>query len=73
MIKGERQYRITRAQAGRFSDALRELEGASAVGLGVHRLLFEAKKNAVRSQLADLEGQLGVYEGLCRVVLGDEA
>ena len=41
-----------------------ELEGETAVGLGVHRLLFEAKKDAVRSQLADLEEELGGYEGL---------
>ena len=27
MIKNERQYRITRAQAERFSQALREFEG----------------------------------------------
>ena len=64
LIKNERQYRITKAQADRFSDALRELEGASAEGLGLHPLLFKAKKDAVRSQLADLEGELGEYEGV---------
>ena len=64
MIKNERQYRITRAQADRFSEALRELEGETAEGLGVHPLLFKARKDAVRSQLVDLEDELREYEGL---------
>ena len=64
MIKNERQYRITKAQSERFSEALRELEGETADGLGLHPLLFEAKKDAVRSQLTDLEEELRDYEGL---------
>ena len=32
-----------------------ELEGESAEGLGLHPLLFKAKKGAVTSQLAELE------------------
>ena len=40
-----------------------ELEGESAEGLGLHPLLFKAKKDAVRNQLAELEGELGEYEG----------
>ena len=64
MIKNERQYRITKAQASRFSEALRELEGETAEGLGMHPLLFKAKKDAVRSQLADLEEELQDYERL---------
>ena len=40
------------------------LEGETVEGLGVHRLLFEAKKDAVGSQLAELEGELVEYEGL---------
>ena len=43
---------------------LRELEGETAEGLGVHPLLFKARKDAVRSQLADLEDELREYEGL---------
>ena len=57
MIKNERQYRVTKAQAERFLEALRELEGETADGLGLHPL-FKAKKDAVRSQLVDLEGEL---------------
>ena len=61
MIKNERQYRITRAQAERLSEALRELEGETEEELGLHPLLLKAKRDAVRSQLADLEEELGDY------------
>ncbi len=64
MIKNQRQYRITKAQADRFSEALRELEGETAEDLGLHPLLFKAKKDAIRSQLADLEKELRDYEVL---------
>ena len=64
MIKNERQYRITKAQASRFSEAQRELEGETAEGLEMHPLLFKARKDAVRSQLADLEDELRDYERL---------
>ena len=64
MIKNERQYRITKAQAMRFSEALCELDGNTAEELGLHPLLFKAKKDAVRSQLADLEEELLDYDGL---------
>ncbi len=64
MIKNERQYRITKAQAAQFSKALCELEGNTAEELGLHSLLFKAKKDAVRSQLADLEEELRDYEVL---------
>ena len=64
MIKNEIQYRITKAQAVQFSEALRELEGNTAEELGLHPLLFKAKKDAVRSQLADLEEELRDYDVL---------
>ena len=64
MIKNERQYRITKAQADRFSEALRELEAETAEGLGVHPLLLKAKKDAVNSQLTDLKDELRDFEEL---------
>lgn len=64
MIKNERQYRITRAQAERFTEALRELEGETAEELGLHPRLLKARRDAVRSQLADLEEELEDYERL---------
>ena len=64
MIKNERQYRITRAQAERFSQALREFERKKSEPTGVHPLLLKAREDAIRSQLGDLEGDLREYEAL---------
>ena len=64
MIKNERQYRISRAQAERFVRALKELEeGPRQETLG-HPVLKKAQKDALRSQLVDLEAELREYETL---------
>jgi hypothetical protein len=62
MIKNERQYRITKAQADKFTQALRELrrEGKRTT----HPVLHKAQRDALRSQLADLSCELTAYEGL---------
>ena len=63
MIKNERQYRITRAQAARFAKALEALsQGLNPNGL--HPLIAKAQVDAMSSQLADLEGELREYESL---------
>src|SRR6266705_1162504 len=62
MIKNERQYRITKAQAAEFANALRQLESKPAVGL--HPKLHQAQLAAVRSQYDDLESALREYESL---------
>ena len=65
MIKNERQYRITRAQAVRFSDALNSLrQRANGDNDGVHPLIAKAQEDALSSQLADLESELREYESL---------
>ena len=64
MIKNERQYRITRTQAERFSQELREFEAQRSERAGVHPLLLKAREDALRSQLGDLEGALREYEAL---------
>ena len=64
MIKNERQYRITRAQAERFSQALNDLQGQGPELTEVHPLLRQAREDALRSQLGDLEGDLREYEAL---------
>lgn len=64
MIKNERQYKITRAQAQRFSGALREVDVLNEKTEGMHPLLLKARKDAIRSQLADLEDDLREYEAL---------
>lgn len=62
MIKNERQYRITRAQAARFSDALEKLRKLPNPGL--HPVIARAQEDALRSQLGDLENELREYESL---------
>ena len=60
MIKTKRQYRLTTAQANRFSQTLQSLGEAD----GVHPLIVEAQREALSNQIADLEGELRKYESL---------
>jgi DNA-binding XRE family transcriptional regulator len=62
MIKNERQYRITKAQADKFTQALRELKGEAK--RTAHPVLHKAQLDALRSHLADLAHELTAYEGL---------
>ena len=64
MIKNERQYRITKAQAHRFSKTLLSLRERPTGIEGVHPLIAKAQEDALRSQLADLWGELREYESL---------
>ena len=64
MIKNERQYRITRAQAERFSQTLHRLRQGGGDTTGLHPLLVKAQEDALASQLADLESELREYESL---------
>ena len=63
MIKNERQYRITKAQAVKFSDALNGLRQRPDDD-GIHPLMAKAQEDALSSQLADLENELHEYESL---------
>lgn len=62
MIKNERQYRITRAQADKFSKALAKLRQQSNTEL--HPMIAKAQEDALTSQLADLEDELREFESL---------
>lgn len=64
MIKNERQYRITRAQATRFAQTLAGLRQRRGDTADVHPRIARAQEEAVRSQLADLEEELREYEDL---------
>ncbi len=64
MIKNERQYRITKAQATRFAQSLDSLAQRSGETVGIHPLIAKAQEDALRSQLADLEQELREYETL---------
>jgi transcriptional regulator with XRE-family HTH domain/Zn-dependent peptidase ImmA (M78 family) len=61
MIKNERQYRITKAAARRFSDALK---ANGALTPHVDPSIARASVEAATSQLADLESQIAEYEAL---------
>lgn len=62
MIKNERQYRITRAQLDRFSDAIKHAEVSP--GEQIEPLLKKAHQDALRSQFKDLEADVLAYEAL---------
>ena len=64
MIKNERQYRITKNQADRFSQTLDDLRQRPRETEEVHPLIAKVQEDALRSQLADLEEQLRDYESL---------
>jgi hypothetical protein len=54
MIKNERQYRITKAQAQRFEQALVDLANCTEIQKQENPILFEARISARQSQLDDL-------------------
>jgi ribosome-binding protein aMBF1 (putative translation factor) len=60
MIKNERQYRITKAQAEKFARALEEASKRSGGNPTLRRL----EQDALRSQLQDLQREIGEYETL---------
>src|SRR5947209_5408511 len=64
MIKNERQYRITKAQADKFTDALERYRGDSSLERDLHPLLRKAQEDALESQLSDLNSQLQEYDAL---------
>jgi ribosome-binding protein aMBF1 (putative translation factor) len=64
MIKNERQYRITKAQAQKFEQALAELANCTEDKKQENLILFEAQMSAVESQLEDLREELKEYEAL---------
>ena len=61
MIKNELQYNVTKAKARNFEQALAAFDGAKA---NVHPMLAKAQRDALESQLAELNGQLKDYEKL---------
>lgn len=62
MIKNERQYRITKAQAAKFEAALESFLSQSADDTTTHPRLLKAQADALRSQLESLSKELREYE-----------
>ncbi len=63
MITNERQYRITKVQAARFSAALVERQH-QRIDPGDHPRLRQVELDALRGQLDDLQAQLADYDAL---------
>jgi ribosome-binding protein aMBF1 (putative translation factor) len=61
MIKNERQYLITKAQAKKFKEAIETFDNKTT---NTHPRLAKAEREALESQLADLKWQLDEYEKL---------
>ncbi len=61
MIKNERQYRITKAQADKFAEAISRAE---KVPSSANPLMVKASREALESQLADLHTDIEEYERL---------
>lgn len=64
MIKNERQYRITKAQIEKFSNALAQLSASSQQDQSVHPILRKAERESLESQLTELRVQVEEYEAL---------
>lgn len=64
MIKNERQYRITKAQAEKFEQMLEQLTQDTGAVTDESPLFREIQAEALRSQLAELREQLKEYESL---------
>jgi ribosome-binding protein aMBF1 (putative translation factor) len=62
MIKNDRQYRITKAQSGKFAKAIRETKAFPKSEL--HPMLRKAQIDAMESQLGDLQREIEEYETL---------
>ena len=63
MIKNEKQYRITKAQVRRFRDAIADLAAQDRPS-NVSARLWEAQREAARSQMKELREQVEAYERL---------
>ena len=64
MIKNERQYRITKAQAQKFQSALTRLQAGAAESVFLHPRLRQAERDALQSQWESLQAEITDYEAL---------
>lgn len=64
MITNERQDKISRSEAERFRKAINEHAAGIASRTDVHPRLLQAEREAMESQLADLQAELAEYDHL---------
>lgn len=62
MITNERQYKITRSQATKFEDAIKQFSELNLVKQGWDPLLVKAQLGALQSQLEELHNEIKQYE-----------
>jgi len=66
MIRNEKQYRITKAEAKKFKEALESFDERPEAHPGVAPRLIRAMKEAMASELEILQAQIKEYERLQR-------
>ena len=64
MIKNERQYRITKAQAQKFQLALTQLKAGAEESAQLPPRLRQAEMDAIESQWESLQAEITEYEAL---------
>jgi HTH-type transcriptional regulator/antitoxin HigA len=64
MITNERQYKITKTEAHRFKNALRDFRELELVKQGIDPIIVSAQRSSLEQQLKDLEDQIAEYEKL---------
>ena len=62
MIKNERQYRITKAQAQKSWLALTQLKAGAGESAHLHPRLRQAEMDAIESQWESLQAEIAEYE-----------
>lgn len=64
MITNERQYKITKGEAGRFRTALHDFQEIELVRQGIDPIIVAAQRSSLEQQLKDIESQIHDYETL---------
>jgi ribosome-binding protein aMBF1 (putative translation factor) len=64
VITNERQYKITKSQIIKFRNALENMTSSTTEHADVHPRLIRAEREAMESQLSDLETEVADYESL---------
>ena len=64
MITNEKQYRIARNKAKGFAQAIETFDATAQERIGIHPRLVQAEREAMESQLVELQDELGEYEQL---------
>jgi HTH-type transcriptional regulator/antitoxin HigA len=64
MITNEKQYKITKAEAKRFREALDSFDVQIRIKEGIHPKIIQAQQDALKSQLSVFEKDIEQYERL---------